>query len=146
MCISHGFKDQLLSVTDTLACCTGLSCGGSIGCNGGQPAGAWSFFVSTGIVTGGDYADIDKGDSCLPYPFVSCAHHVEPTPEHPACPTEDFDTPRCQHHCSEDGYEKRYGRDKHTAKSAYSVKGEEKIKQEMMENGPVSASMTVSDD
>lgn len=57
LCIAHNYT-TLLSPTDTLSCCTGASCGFSMGCNGGQPAGAWSFFTETGIVTGGDYPDV----------------------------------------------------------------------------------------
>lgn len=57
LCIAYNYT-TLLSPTDTVACCTGAACGFSMGCNGGQPSGAWSFFTETGIVTGGDYPDV----------------------------------------------------------------------------------------
>lgn len=65
-CISTGDSTKLFSPTDTLACCYGLSCGMSQGCNGGQPSGAWKWFERTGVVEGGDYGDMS---TCRPYPF-----------------------------------------------------------------------------
>jgi cathepsin B len=142
----HGSKD-LLSPTDTLACCSGMACGFSQGCNGGQPAGAWSFFASQGIVSGGLFEEVGAGESCLPYPFLTCAHHVEPTEELPACPAEDFETPKCKHSCSEEGFEKSYGEDKLIAKVGYAVRARvEDIQKDIMENGPVSAAFTVYQD
>lgn len=59
MCIAtDGNFSTFLSPTDTVACCTGASCGFSQGCNGGQPAGAFSWFVESGVVSGGDYDDV----------------------------------------------------------------------------------------
>jgi hypothetical protein len=132
LCISKGFT-TLLSPTDTTACC---HLGGSMGCNGGQPAGAWQWFTEKGVVTGGDYEDKGSEDTCLPYPFPSCAHHVDPTPEHPACPSDDYSTPTCRAQCSETGYSGGYSADKHKAKSSYSVRGGVAgIQKEIMENG-----------
>lgn len=58
--------DQLLvlSAEDTTACCHGFRCGLSMGCNGGQPGSAWGWFTKTGVVSGGDYADIGTGTTC----------------------------------------------------------------------------------
>lgn len=36
----------------------------SMGCNGGQPGSAWKWFTRTGVVSGGDYADIGTGETC----------------------------------------------------------------------------------
>lgn len=36
----------------------------SMGCNGGQPGSAWKWFTKTGVVTGGDFADIGTGTTC----------------------------------------------------------------------------------
>lgn len=55
---------------------------------------------------------VGTGKTCLPYPFPGCAHHVAPTDEVPACPSEDYDTPRCRVSCSEAAYEKMYLADK----------------------------------
>lgn len=93
MCIKGKLSTTLLSPTDTAACCSGMACGFSNGCNGGQPAGAWRWFTHSGVVTGGDFNDLGKGDTCLPYPFESCAHHVEPDEAHPPCPPTDYATP-----------------------------------------------------
>jgi cathepsin B len=65
LCISKGFKQQL-SVQDTTSCCGFLQCF-SMGCNGGQPSGAWNWFVSAGVVTGGDFEHIGAGSTCKPY-------------------------------------------------------------------------------
>lgn len=146
------------------------------GCNGGQPSGAWSWFSETGVVTGGDQVDENTGSSCLPYPFPvsattpppagnphkltssgvlldvfichgqSCAHHVDPTPEHPACPDGDYDTPVCSKSCSDSAYTTSYRADKHMSKDAYSVKGESRIMQEIYERGSVTAALTVYED
>ena len=84
-CIATGDSSTVFSVTDTLACCSGLSCGFSMGCNGGQPSGAWRFFTTEGTVSGGDWADMGTGTTCEPYPMESCAHrkymytHIAPT-------------------------------------------------------------------
>lgn len=144
MCIAHG-STELLSPTDTLSCCTGAACGFSQGCNGGQPAGAWSFFSTTGIVTGGLFEEVGSGSSCLPYPFLTCAHHVEDA-QLPACPAEDFETPRCRKTCSESEYKAAYYADKRKATRGYSVRTVEGIQREIMENGPVSAAFNVYQD
>lgn len=143
-CIKTG-SQVLFSPTDTLACCTGPKCGFSLGCNGGQPSGAWRFFVNEGVVTGGDYGDIGSGDSCSPYPFPPCAHHVEPTEEYPECP-DNFKTPKCTSTCTESGYGITFSNDKTFAKSSYAVKGEENIMKEIMTKGTVSVALKVYED
>jgi cathepsin B len=87
---------------------------------------------------------VGTGKTCLPYPFPGCAHHVEPTEDVPACPTEDYETPRCRITCSEAAYEGAYLADKHKAKRAYSLRRSvEAIQLEIMEEGPVTAAFTV---
>ena len=72
---------------------------------------------------------------------------MEPTEELPACPAEDFETPKCKHSCSEEGFEKSYGEDKRIAKVGYAVRARvEDIQKDIMENGPVSAAFTVYQD
>ena len=68
-CLLHAipYSQGLLSVEDTTACCGLLNCGFSMGCNGGQPSGAWGWFHKTGVVTGGDYGD---DNYCLPCTFA----------------------------------------------------------------------------
>ena len=90
---------------------------------------------------------VGSGRTCLPYPFPGCAHHAEPTPEVPACPEEDYETPRCRITCSEREYETAYLMDKQKAKRAYSLrKSVEAIQREIMEEGPVTAAFTVYQD
>ena len=118
----------------------------SQGCNGGQPSGAWKWFTKTGVVSGGDYADVGKGTSCEPYSLQSCAHHVDPPAGMVACDTvPEYDTPKCASTC-EAGYKTAYGKDKHLAKSSYSVKGVANMQKELMERGTLSVSLTVYED
>jgi cathepsin B len=146
-CIATGDASTVFSVTDTLACCTGLACGFSMGCNGGQPSGAWKFFTTDGTVTGGDWADMGTGTTCEPYPMQSCAHHVAPPPGMPACDDIDsYKTPQCAKTCTESNYGTAFSKDKHFAKDSYSVKGEANMQKELMEKGTLSVSMTVYED
>lgn len=63
-CIKTGDL-TLLSSLDTAGCCGFLNCF-SMGCNGGQVGTPWKWFENTGVVTGGDYSDNGKDDTCLP--------------------------------------------------------------------------------
>lgn len=97
-CISTGDAKTLMAPEDTLACCTGPVCSFSMGCNGGQPAGAWNWFTKQGVSTGGDYADIGTGSTCKPYSLPSCAHHVSPPPGMVACDTlPEYRPPSARH-------------------------------------------------
>jgi cathepsin B len=149
-CIQTGDATTVFSAEDTLACCSGLKCQMSMGCNGGQPAGAWNWFKTYGVTSGGDYADVGQGTTCKPYEFPSCAHHVEPTDGMVSCEDlnggEDFKTPKCTSECSESGYKTPYSEDKKFAKSSYSVKSEENMKKELMEKGTLSVAMSVYED
>lgn len=77
-CISTGGQVTIpFSTQDTTSCCNMFGgCFGSSGCNGGIPAEAWSYFVNTGVVSGGGYEDNGKGDTCFPYQLPKCNHHV----------------------------------------------------------------------
>ena len=145
-CIKTGDAATLFSPEDTVACCTGLKCSMSMGCNGGQPAGAWNWFVKEGVVSGGDYADMNTGKSCSPYSLESCAHHVAPTDGMPACDDlPEYSTPKCPKQC-ESGYAVDFSKDKHFASSSYGIKGTENMQQELMEKGTLPVSMTVYED
>jgi len=140
LCIATG-STTLLSPTDTAANCGFVQCF-SMGCNGGQPGMAWDWFVSHGVVTGGDFEDVGKGSSCGPYPFQSCAHHVPATAKHPACPSAEYSTPSLNK-CSENGYGVAYEDDKIKAASSYSLKGVENIQKDIMQYGSATAAFTV---
>jgi len=140
-CIATG-EDTKYSPEDT-AFCQGMFGAGN-GCNGGNSA--WRQFVSKGVVTGGDYTDAGTGGSCLPYSFAPCAHHVPATEAYPACPSGEYPSPKCAHECSESGYSGTYYGDKTKASQAYSVRGVEKIQQDLVTNGPMYVSLTVYGD
>ena len=90
---------QLMSVEDTTACRSGVNCGFSNGCNGGQPTAAWEWFGSAGCPSGGDYDDKGKSDTCEPYTLPPCAHHTTNS-SYPACPSNEYHTPlRIVLHC-----------------------------------------------
>lgn len=59
---------------------------------------------------------------------------MAPTEEVPACPEEDYETPRCRVTCSEHGYnESTYRHDKQLARRAYSIsRSVEAIQREIM--------------
>lgn len=146
-CIATGDADTVFSPEDTNACCSGIACGFSMGCNGGQPAGAWKWFTRTGVSSGLDYADNGKGTSCKPYSMQSCAHHVEPPAGMVSCEdVQSYDTPTCTSSCYEADYGTDYKKDKHYASSSYSVKGTENMQKELMEKGTLSVAMTVYED
>jgi len=139
-CIVTG-EDTKFSPEDTAFCQPLFGAGN--GCNGGNSA--WNWFVSHGVVTGGDYFDSGSGDTCLPYSFAPCAHHVPPTDKYPACPGESG-SPKCAKSCSEDGYGSNYDGDKTKAASAYSVRGVQNIMQDLVENGPMYVTLSVYGD
>lgn len=139
----HG--SLVLSALDTLSCCgRHQGCMSSAGCNGGDPAEAWRWFANQGVVTGGEFGD---SATCKPYAFPHCAHHVKVDGMAP-CDGEEYDTPKCEKKCSNPDYsENTYTQDKHKAVLAYAVpKEENRIKREIMANGPVSAAFTVYED
>jgi len=134
-CIATG-KDIKYSPEDTAFCSNA-----GFGCQGGNTA--WDWFKSKGVVTGGDYTDIGSGDTCYPYSLAPCAHHVPATAKYPACPSSEYPSPSCKSECTESGYGKSYSSDKVRATSAYSVRGEQQIMQELATNGPMYVAFTV---
>lgn len=147
-CITTGgeFLTEL-SAQDTTSCCNLFGgCFGSQGCNGGMPAEAWQYFTKNGLVTGGEYDSIGKGESCFPYQLPNCNHH-EGGP-YPEC-KEGGSTPACPSpkKCSESTYAKAWGDDKTYAKSAYGVSSDPAaIQTEIMTKGPVTAAFSVYED
>jgi len=142
-CIATGSTVKL-SVEDTTANCGFLQCF-SMGCNGGQPGQAWSWFKNKGVVTGGDYFDIGAGDSCGPYSLAPCAHHVPATEKYPVCPSSEYSTPSLKE-CTESSYGKKYADDKIKATDSYSLSGIAAIQADMVQYGSATAACTVYDD
>jgi cathepsin B len=137
-CVATG-QDVRYSPEDTAFCSDA-----GAGCNGGNTA--WMWFKQEGVVTGGRYEDIGKGDTCLPYSLPPCAHHVPATEKYPACPDGEYDNPICKSQCSESAYSGAYATDKLKASSAYSVRGVSQIQTELMNNGPLYVAFEVYGD
>ncbi|XP_037553434.1 cathepsin B [Nematolebias whitei] len=138
VCIhSNGIVSLEISSEDLLSCCD--SCG--MGCNGGYPSAAWTYWTEDGLVTGGLY---DSHIGCRPYTIPPCEHHVNGS--RPSCTGEGGDTPSCKSKC-ESGYTPSYKQDKHYGKTAYSVEADEtEIQSEIYKNGPVEGAFTVYED
>jgi cathepsin B len=108
-CVSGVNVNFTVSAADIGFCC-GFSCGD--GCDGGYPSGAWSYWVSKGVVD----------EDCYPYPFPSCDHHV-PNSKNP-CPSSIYPTPSCPRKCNNG---KDWTASKHFGAKSYSVRGEQNI-------------------
>jgi len=144
MCITHDYH-SLLSPEETNDCC-GLIYG-SMGCNGGQPGGAWKFFKNHGVPTGGDYEDVGTGKTCKPYTLESCYHHGENPTNMTACSDlPSYSTPKCTSACGDDSYTGDYDDDKVYATSTYTLRTVDNIMQDIYENGPVTVAFTVYED
>ena len=136
---------KIYSSMDVAANCHGLLCGLSNGCGGGQQGAALGWISLEGVVTGGNYEDMHSGKECLDYSFPTCAHHVPPTPGHPACPTKEYKTERTSK-CNDASYPTAYREDKVKGAGEYAVRGVAKIMQDLMVNGPQAVSFTVYTD
>jgi len=140
ICIStKGAVQTHLSADHLLSCC--WTCG--MGCNGGYPSAAWSWFKSSGVVSGGNYGDYSY---CSAYPFAPCDHHV--TGKYGPCPASEYPTPQCPSSCDKQtSYNVTFANDKHKFKSSYSISSDvSQIQTEIMTNGPVEAAFTVYED
>ena len=118
----------------------------SNGCVGGWPSGAWAFFASTGIVSGGDFDDVGLDDTCTPYTLSPCSSNV--SSGLPPCPSGEYTMPACASTCGDEDYPVPYAEDKHKASSSYSISGSASggysaLKAELVTYGPVTTTMTV---
>jgi len=138
ICIASNGKLQTRISTDTiLSCCS--SCG--FGCNGGYPSAAWDYWKRNGVPTGGLYGD---KNTCRPYQFPPCDHHVEG--KYGPCAGKEYDTPNCEKKC-QDGYSTSFKDDLWFASSAYSVANNEKaIMTEIYQHGSVEVAFQVYED
>jgi len=137
ICIeTNGASKPHLSAEDLLSCCS--SCG--FGCDGGDPSAAWSWFTTTGVVTGGNYNDTTW---CSAYSLANCDHHT--TGKYGPCPATEYPTPACPTACDADtSYTVPYSQDKHVFATSYSISPDvAQIQQEILTNGPVEAAFTV---
>jgi len=142
-------NSKLLSVQDTGACCSGSTCQYSNGCVGGQIGAAWAWFTTVGVVTGGDYDDVNKTDTCTPFSLAPCVHNQSKVRQgHPLCPKGEYKMPPCSSTCGNIGYATSYSQDKVKAKSAFTIKRypPSLVQTEMMSKGPVATIITVFED
>uniref|UniRef100_A0A0B6ZDI9 Cathepsin B-like cysteine proteinase n=1 Tax=Arion vulgaris TaxID=1028688 RepID=A0A0B6ZDI9_9EUPU len=137
VCIKSQGKSQFHFSAEHLMTCCHL-CG--FGCNGGMPSEAWSYFKRDGIVSGGQF---NSSEGCQPYEIPACDHHVVGHLQ--PCGQKEMRTPPCRKVC-EGGYSTPFVKDKHFGTNVYTVRGEENIMQELVENGPVEAAFTVYSD
>lgn len=126
-CIGGGQKDLLISAANLMECC--WWCGS--GCEGGDPASAWSYWTSTGLVS----------DTCQPYPFAKCAHHTTNS-TYPPCPSNTYPTPSCASTCKVSSDSPVY----YKGKSSYTLAGVEDFQQEVLANGPIEVAFDVYED
>lgn len=140
-CIQKG-EDVQFSTADTAGCCKGLFCGLSMGCGGGQQGAALNWMTRTGVVTGGDYG---SNEGCSPYKFAPCAHHVDPTPKYPTCPSQEYST-SCSKECESSYTAKSYSDDKTKGTDAFSLSSVTEMQQSIMQYGPLAVSFSVYSD
>lgn len=125
--------NEHVSAEDLVSCCD--SCG--FGCDGGFPGSAWDYWVSDGLVSGGNY---NSNQGCRPYSIQACEHHVNGSLP-PCGPSQD--TPACEQKC-EKSFNDTYKHDKHFGSKSYSISSDPaQIQTEIMTNGPVEAAFTV---
>jgi len=137
LCIAtQGVTQVHLSAEDVNSCCS--LCG--MGCAGGYPAAAWSYWHRYGIVSGGNY---NSSEGCLPYSIPACKHEESRAGSLPPC-GPDVPTPACSKTCQNGvpwSGDKRYGA------TGYSIPervGD--IKHEIASHGPVEAAFIVYQD
>nr|ABL85236.1 cysteine proteinase 2 [Necator americanus] len=139
ICIqSNGTKQVYVSETDILSCC-GQRCGS--GCTSGVPRQAFNYAIRKGVCSGGPYGT--KG-VCKPYPFYPCGYHAH-LPYYGPCPDGMWPTPTCEKACQSD-YTVPYNDDRIFGSKTIVLTGEEKIKREIFNNGPLVATYTVYED
>ncbi|KAJ3624682.1 hypothetical protein MTP99_018286 [Tenebrio molitor] len=126
LCIATGGKVKFqFSAEDVLSCCT--DCGD--GCDGGYPYSTWTYWINSGIVSGGDY---QSQQGCQPYTKSAFVDNI---------------TPECANTCLNTNYTISYQQDKHFGVDHYSIAEDvEQIQTEILTNGPVEASYSVYGD
>ncbi|KAF7285752.1 hypothetical protein GWI33_010120 [Rhynchophorus ferrugineus] len=137
ICIhSNQTRQTFVSVEDLNTCC--YSCGN--GCDGGNPDLAWSYWNSSGIVTGGLY---QGNQGCKDYTLIPCEHNVDYNTR-PQCSSVSSKTPYCFTICSDRSMD--YKESLTFGEIPSYFEEEQQIQLEILKNGPVETSFTVMDD
>merc|ERR550537_590478 len=132
ICIASGGKDTTHLSAEDVTSCDRL---GDMGCNGGIPSTAYTYYKDTGIVDGGNYGDKSM---CYSYQLAPCAHHSAST-KYKNC-TGEVPTPKCANKCVDNG--KSWLGSKHRGQGGYSVCQQgsscpDAMMQEIYQNGPI---------
>jgi cathepsin B len=131
---TNGTKTPHISAEDMNSCC--MTCG--MGCEGGYPSAAWQYWVSKGVVTGGNYG---QKNGCKAYSLKNCDHHV--SGKYGPCPAVG-PTPPCPNKCDDSSQD--WSKSKQFGSRAYGVSGVANIQKELQTNGPVEAAFSVYED
>jgi cysteine peptidase C len=122
------YQNVMISAANLLSCC--VTCG--MGCGGGYPDFAMQYWVNTGLAL----------ESCQPYPFPKCEHHISGG-KYPPCPKNEYPTPPCSSTCTGNATatETLY-----TGSKSYSLSGEQDFQKEVMTSGPIEVTFDVYED
>jgi len=134
ICISSQGKNQIHLSAEDVTSCDHL---GDMGCNGGVPSTAYTYYKGTGIVDGGNYGDKSQ---CYSYQLAPCAHHSA-SKKYANC-SASVPTPKCASKCVDNG--KSWSESKHHGDGGYSVCQQggntscaEAMMKEIYTNGPI---------
>jgi cysteine peptidase C len=125
-------ENVTISALNILSCCINGTFGN--GCDGGQPSAAWWFWIKKGLVD----------DACDPYQesFPHC-EAFGAKGDYPPCPEKDLPVPKCTKTCKNN---ETWSKSLRNGLNAWTLKGEDAFKQELVSNGPFEVSFTVYDD
>lgn len=134
-CIASAGKDQTHLSAEDVTSCDHL---GDMGCNGGVPSTAYTYYRTSGVVDGGNYGD---KSGCYSYQLAPCSHHS--VSKLPNCSAKIEKTPKCENSkCIDNG--KSWSASKHHGQAGYSVCKHggngtcaEQMRQEIYQNGPI---------
>jgi len=135
ICIASGGKDTTHLSAEDVTSCDHL---GDMGCNGGVPSTAYTYYKTNGVVDGGNYGD---KSGCYSYQLAPCAHHSASS-KYPNC-TGDLPTPTCMNQkCVDNGASwagsKRYGAGGYSVCAQGSgISCPEAMMQEIYQHGPI---------
>lgn len=136
-CIATEGRAQFRYSSENVLTCSG-DCG--FGCNGGDEDCALRYWIYEGFVSGGPPG---SKEGCQPYSVKECPHHIEGP--RPSCEGQ-MPTLKCKKSCRK-GYELSYKDDLEYGQAAYRLPVDvQAIQEEIMANGPVTASFALHSD
>ncbi|MFH4975222.1 hypothetical protein AB6A40_001931 [Gnathostoma spinigerum] len=137
-------KKVSISANDLMTCCKNCT-KSQDGCLGGFVSRAWHYWVTEGIVTGGDYG---SEEGCKPYPFPKCSHAKESSSKYSKCSEvvakqgNMYSADMCSDMCADNRISSQ--KTKYTGKQWYYVPAkEQEIMREIYKHGPVSATFNI---